>query len=132
MTTTSIEQEFQTGVSTEIRLEPDGFERYQVTTPFMFDDGDCFVIVLKCVDGRWVFSDEGHTMMRVHFDCDINMDEYEPGADRRKDAIANALRRRRIDIGHGDLTIPVRDGGYGEALFDLIQTIEHVYRVATL
>ncbi len=120
------------GVSTEIRLEPDGFERYQVATPFMFDDGDCFVIVLKCVSGCWVFSDEGHTMMRAHFDYGIDMDEYEPGADRRKDAIANVLRRHRLDIGHGDLAVSVRDGRYGEALFDLVQAIDQVYSAASL
>lgn len=132
MTTTSVEQEFQMGISTEIRLEPDGFERYQVATPFTFDDGDCFVIVLKCVSGCWVFSDEGHTMMRAHFDCGIDMDEYEPGVDRRQDAIANVLRRHQLDIKHGDLTVSVRDGRYGEALFDLVQAIDQVYSAASL
>ena len=131
MTTTSIEHGFQQSISAEIFLEPDGFERYQVATPFMFDDGDCFVIVLKCVDGSWVFSDEGHTMMRVSFDHDIDMDEYEPGKDRRKDAIAAAQRRAEIEVGHDELRITVRDSRYGEALCDLVQTIEQVYSAAS-
>lgn len=131
MTTISIEHGFQQSISTEIFLEPDGFERYQVATPFMFDDGDHFVIVLKCVDGSWVFSDEGHTMMRVSFDLDIDMDEYEPGKDRRMDAIAAVQRRAQIEVGHGELRIAVRDSRYGEALCDLAQTIAQVYSAAS-
>ena len=131
MTITSIGQDFQQSISSEIFLEPDGVERYQVATPFTFDDGDCFVIVLKCVEGCWVFSDEGHTMMRVHFDHHLDMDRYEPGVDRRKDAIAAALQSHQLEIAHGDLSVAVRDGRYGEALFELVHAIGQVYAAAS-
>ena len=42
-------------------------DRYQVFTPFLFDDGDHLVIVLKRNNSHWVLSDEGHTYMHLTY-----------------------------------------------------------------
>ncbi len=48
-----------------VDIEREGADRYIVHVPFMFDDGDHPVIVLKKRGGRWLFTDEGHTLMRA-------------------------------------------------------------------
>ena len=59
MNTAELEREFKRKVSDEIDIEREGIDRYVVYTPFMFDDGDHFVIVLKKHDDQWRFTDEG-------------------------------------------------------------------------
>ena len=67
-----IEKEFKEKVCKEIRLMQEGIERYRVFTPFQFDDGDSFGIVLKKVGENWILSDEGHTFMHLSYDIDID------------------------------------------------------------
>jgi len=46
----------------ELRVLEEGMERYRVSTPFQFDDGDHPAIVLKRESNPWLLSDEGHGM----------------------------------------------------------------------
>ena len=43
----SIERQFGSSVSAAVCLHPEGNDRFLVSTPFMLDDGDSFVVVLK-------------------------------------------------------------------------------------
>ena len=67
MSVKSIERDFKAKVSDRIRLMSEGVDRYQVFTPFVFDDGDHLVIVLKHQNSHWVLSDEGHTYMHLTY-----------------------------------------------------------------
>lgn len=61
MSVDSIEKEFKEKVCDRIYLVSEGLNRHQVFTPFLFDDGDHLVIVLKRHNSHWVLSDEGRT-----------------------------------------------------------------------
>ena len=67
-----IEKEFKEKVCKEIRLMQEGIERYRIFTPFQFDDGDSFAIVLKRAGKNWILSDEGHTFMHLSYEIDID------------------------------------------------------------
>ena len=51
MSVESIEKDFKQKVCDRIRLASEGMNRYQVFTPFQFEDGDHLVIVLMRVKG---------------------------------------------------------------------------------
>lgn len=51
------------GTCSEISLEPRGVDRFLVHTGFTFQDGDELHIVLKKKDGRWIITDDAHTLM---------------------------------------------------------------------
>jgi len=65
MSVESIEREFKEKVCDRIHLVSEGMNRYQVFTPFQFEDGDHLVIVLKRENSHWLLSDEGHTYMHL-------------------------------------------------------------------
>jgi hypothetical protein len=46
-----IERDFHEKVCSNIRLMPEGYRRFRVSTPFLFQDGDHLAIVLKHEDG---------------------------------------------------------------------------------
>ena len=68
MTIDTIERDFRKKLSEKVRLVPEGVNRYRVLTPFRFDDGDHFVIVLKRDADQWTLSDEAHIYMRLTYD----------------------------------------------------------------
>ena len=72
-----IEKEFKEKVCKEIRLLQEGVVRFRVFTPFQFDDGDSFAIVLKKSGENWILSDEGHTFMHLSYEIDI--DSFDKG-----------------------------------------------------
>ena len=60
-------------VSSEISLLEEGIDRFRVFTPFEFEDGDHFSIVLKKNGEYWIFSDDAHTIMHMSYDMDISV-----------------------------------------------------------
>ena len=116
----TIEREFREKVSSEVELMAEGRNRYQVFTPFRFDDGDHLSIVLKQHNGnRWVLSDEANTYMRLTYE----IDEKDFGRGNRKKIIDNALSVFQIEDYEGELLIEVSDGQYGDALYSFIQAL---------
>ena len=67
MNTAELQKEFKQKVCEEIDVEPEGLTRFVVHTPFMFDDGDHFVIIMKKSADRWILTDEGHTFMHMSY-----------------------------------------------------------------
>ena len=59
MASESVESEFRKSVAAQIRLVAEGANRYRLSTPFIFDDGDHPIIILKREDAKWVLSDDG-------------------------------------------------------------------------
>lgn len=87
MTTDTITQQFRQKVCDQVRMVPEGIDRYRVFTPFIFEDGDHLVVVLKHENGRWVLSDEGHTFMHLTYD----LDEKDLRSGGRQKIISNTL-----------------------------------------
>ncbi len=124
----TIEQDFRRKVCAQIRLEPEGVERYRVFTPFHLDDGDHLAIVLKRESGRWVLSDEGHTYMHLTYD----LDERDLHRGTRQQIIANALSAFAVEDREGELMLTVQDGRYGDTLFDFVQALLKITDVTYL
>ena len=67
-----IEKSFREKVCEEVNLISHGVNRYLVETPYIFGDGDAFVIVLKKQGNKWILTDEGHTFMHLSYFLDID------------------------------------------------------------
>ena len=128
MTVDSLEQEFQKKVCSQIRLESEGINRYRVRTPFMFDDGDHLVAILKKQGDRWFLTDEGHTYMHLTYE----MDERDLLRGSRQKIITTALSAFGIEDRSGELMIPIEGNGYGDALYSFIQGLLKITDVTYL
>jgi len=117
MNTAELEREFKHKVSEEIDVESGGSDRYIVYTPFMFDDGDHFVILLKKHDDRWRFTDEGHTFMHMSYG------EIDFAHGTRRSIIDQVLLSFRLANDDGELCLEVPDNQYGDALFSFVQAL---------
>ena len=113
------EREFKDKVSDEVQLMAEGASRYQVFTPFCFNDGDHLTILLKQEGTRWYLSDEAHTYMRLSFDIDC--EELLSGP--RQQIIADALSKFQVEDRDGELVLDLSDGQHGDALASFIQAL---------
>lgn len=128
MSVQTIKRDFLGHVSAQIRLVVDGDERFRVLTPFTFDDGDCLVIVLKKMDGRWVLSDEAHTYMHLSYD----IDEKALRRGTRQKIINNTLSMFGMEERGGELILEVLDARYGDALYAFAQALLRIADVKYL
>ncbi|MDP2168102.1 MAG: DUF1828 domain-containing protein [Thermodesulfovibrionales bacterium] len=110
-----IEKDFKKKICDEITIEQEGLNRFIVFNPFMFDDGDHLVVLLKGVEGKWLFTDEGHTFMHVSYD-DIDIDKGT-----RKKIIDNVLLSYGIKNQEGELIAEILDNHFGDALYSYLQ-----------
>jgi hypothetical protein len=116
----AIEKEFKKTVCEQIRLLPEGKDRFRVFTPFKFNDGDLLSVVLKHdAAGAWGLTDEGNTFMRLTY----KIDEKSLASGMRKTVIDGAIASCGIEDREGVLWSPVEDARYGDALYSLIQAI---------
>ena len=112
-----IEQDFQKKVCDQIRLLPEGLSRYIVVHPFTFDDGDHYIVVLKNSGGEWQLTDEGHTIMHLSYeDIDLSRGGY-------REIINNTVSAFGLVNREGELTLPVPEMRFGDALFSFIQAL---------
>jgi hypothetical protein len=124
----TIERDFKAKVSDRIRLMSEGLDRYQVFTPFLFDDGDHLVIVLKRQNSHWVLSDEGHTYMHLTY----KMDEKDLQRGTRQKIITNALSMFDVSDRGGELALDIKDDRYGDALYSFVQALLKISDVTYL
>ena len=117
MDITLIEKQFREMVSNQVKLKPEGVNRFRVFTPFQFEDGDCLSIVLKQTATGWFLSDEGHTYM--HLSYDIGIRDIEKGT--RQKVIAGALTYFDIQDNNGELLIKIQENQFGNAFYSFIQ-----------
>ena len=128
MDTQTIEREFKSTVCEAVGLVQQGRERYQVATPFMFDDGDHLTIVLKHEQGGWILSDEGNTFMRLTY----QMPEQSFRGGTRQKIITNTLSMFAVEERDGELITHVPEHRYGDALYNYIQAILKISDVSFL
>lgn len=128
MTPETIQLDFQEKVSKEVRLHSEGKERYQVFTPFIFDDGDHLLITLKKRGDDWILSDEGHTYLHLTYD----LEEKDLYKGNRQRIISDALTAFGIEDDAGVLQVKIRGEEYGNALFSFIQALLKITDVTYL
>lgn len=121
-----IGKEFKSKVCDEIALTQEGLSRFIVLNPFMFDDGDHLVVLLKGKEGKWLFTDEGHTFMHVSYD-DIDIDKGT-----RKKIIDNVLASYGIKNHEGELISEVPDNHFGDALYSYLQGLIKITDISYL
>jgi hypothetical protein len=123
-----IQQDFRRRVAEGICVEAEGIDRYRVLTPFMFDDGDHLVILLKREGTRWILTDEGHTYMQLTYE----IDEKDLYRGTRSKVISGALDAFSIEDREGELRIQVPDGDFGGALYNFVQALLKITDVGYL
>lgn len=128
MNVTTLQEEFKSKVCEQIDLEPEGEGRFLVVTPFRFDDGDHFVIILKREGNHWIISDEGSTLMHLSYWLDDKVIE----SGNRKELVDNSLSSFFVQNRNGELVIPVAEDRFGDALFNFIQALAKVTDVSFL
>ena len=117
-----IENEFKSKVCQEIRLLQEGVDRFRIFTPFHFDDGDMFAVVLKKAGDRWIISDEGHTFMHLSYILDI--DSLEKGT--RAKIICTTLNVSGVQEKDGVLLSYVNEENMGNVFYSYIQALIHI------
>lgn len=125
----TIEASFRHRVADQIRVEPEGIDRYRVFTPFQFPDGDNLAIVLKrSGPDSWVLSDEGHTLMHLSY----SIDEADLVRGGRARIIEDALSTFSLREQGGELALPIPGTAFGDALFDYVQALLKITDVTYL
>lgn len=114
-------RQFKDTVSERIKLTAKGSNRFVVLTPFMFEDGDCLVIILKFdPDSRkWRLTDEGHTFMHLSY----FMDEKDFAKGTRQKIIDNTKQMFSVREDNGELILDVCEEDFGDALYDFVQCL---------
>lgn len=125
--TDEIIRDFRRKVCDEIAIEQEGLaDRYVVYTPFLFDDGDHFVVVLKRSGDGWIITDEGHTFMHLEYS---SVDLTVPT---RLRIIEDSLAIHGVAEKDGELIADVPDGKFGDALFSFLQALSQVANVTKI
>jgi hypothetical protein len=117
-----LREQIQATIGRAIRLESDGPDQIRVYTPFGFDDGDSFSIVLRQEPAGWVLGDEGSTFMHLTYD----IDEKDLREGTRAKIIANTLAAFEIEDRAGELVLPVADMGFGDAVLEYVQALSRL------
>ncbi|MBM4275037.1 MAG: DUF1828 domain-containing protein [Deltaproteobacteria bacterium] len=123
-----IESDFRKKVCSEIFLVSEGLKRYRVVHPFLFEDGDHLVILLKQENGRWMLSDEGHTFMHLTY----FLDDKDLQRGTRQKIIDNALSSFRVQERNGELILFVDNNLFGDSLFSFVQALLKITDVTFL
>lgn len=101
----------------DIKIFEDGKDRFIVDTPFGFNDGDSFAIVLKKDDAGWYFTDEGNTLMHLSYkDLDICLEKGN-----RKNLLESIVKTHHMGNDDGAFKCVVEGEKFGDSLYSFIQ-----------
>ena len=115
-----IEKQFREKVSKEIEITKEGIDRYFISTPFTFEDGDALVIIFKKEKQDWILTDEGHTFMHISYFMDTDVSR-EDGT--RKEIVDSVLSMYSVKNRNGELMIEIPNAEYGDALFSFVEAL---------
>jgi len=124
----SIRDDFRKRVCEQIDLQQEGENRFRILTPFRFEDGDHFAVVLKREQGRWILTDEANTLMHLSY----WIDDKDIDTGNRREIIEGSLAGFSVENREGELVIPIADDKFGDALFDFVQALAKVSDVSFL
>jgi hypothetical protein len=130
MNNETILKQFKEKVSDKISLQSKGINRFIVKNPFIFEDGDNYVIVLKYDkdNKQWFISDEGHTFLHLSY----FMDEKDFSKGTRETIIANSKKMFDVQERDGELFLPIQDNAFGDALYDFVQCLMKITDITYL
>ena len=128
MNDAKVKEDFRKTVCEQIDLEKEGIDRYRVLTPFRFEDGDHFGIVMKKDASGWVLTDEAHTIMHLSY----WLEDQEIDSGNRHEIIQGSLAAFAVENRNGELVLPIVDEGFGGALFNFVQALSKVSDVSFL
>src|SRR6266581_2764923 len=123
----SIRDQFRTRICEQVDLQPEGEGRFVVFTPFRFEDGDHFAIILKKEGSSWILSDEANTLMHLSYQMDDDLTDGNRG-----EVIQGSLAAFSVQNRNGELFIPVSEERFGDALFNFVQALTKVSDVSFL
>lgn len=106
-------------VCNSIEMIEEGIDRFRIFTPFGFEDGDSFAIVLKKIGNKFILSDEGNTLMHLSYEMDID----GIGKGTRSKIINDILEYHGIRKKNGAFVKEIDFLNVGNALFDFIQAL---------
>ena len=126
----AIQDSFKATLIESIRLIPEGVNRYRISTPFHFDDGDHFVIALREDEkGHWIITDEGHTYMHMSYHLDLP--SLEKG--NRNKIIEDALERYGVIEKEGQILTQIDElTNAGNVFYNFIQCLINITDVSYL
>ena len=116
----ALEPELKRKLCDQVRIVPEGMQRYVIHQPFMFNDGDHFVVLLKRDGNGWFFTDEAHTLMHVQYD---ELDLSHGTRQKLLDSVLSAFSMENRD---GELRISVPGDRFGDAFFSFVQALNKV------
>jgi Domain of unknown function DUF1828 len=128
MNVETLRKDFRDRVCEQIDVQPEGENRFVVLTPFRYEDGDHFAVILKRHNRDWLLSDEASTLM--HLSYEISEKDLETG--NRAELISGALSSFGAENRGGEFVLPVVEGRFGDALFSFIQALTKVSDVSYL
>ncbi|PIN75578.1 hypothetical protein COV22_00790, partial [Candidatus Woesearchaeota archaeon CG10_big_fil_rev_8_21_14_0_10_47_5] len=130
MDSNTILKQFREKVNDKISLKSKGINRYIVQTPFLFEDGDNLVILLKYNPDKktWYLTDEGHTFLHISY----FMDEKDFSKGTREKIINNCKSMFSVTEDKGELVLKVVDNNFGDALYDFVQCLLKITDVTYL
>jgi hypothetical protein len=128
MNSAIIKDDFRKRVCEQIELESQGVDRFRVKTPFRFEDGDHYNITLRRENDGWILSDEASTIMHLSYWMDADAITYG----NRQEIVENSLSTYSVENRDGELVIPVREDGFGDALFNFVQALTKVSDISFL
>jgi len=117
--TDNIERDFKRKVCDELSVRTEGLDRYIVSVPMTFEDGDKLPIVLKKEPDGWILTDEGHTFMQLTYDIDES--DLQDGS--RKEIIDRTILASRLSNRQGELILQIENERFGDSLYNLIQAL---------
>lgn len=126
MTPEQIVIDLKKTVCNSVTLIEEGNNRFRVFTPFYFSDGDQLCPVLKEKGGKWIFTDEGATFMRLTYD----MPAESIFTGHRGNVIERTVAEFQIESKGGVLSVPVTGSSFGNALFSFIQAVLRISDVS--
>jgi hypothetical protein len=124
----SVKDDFKRRVCEKIDLQQEGEGRFLVVSPFRFNDGDHYGIVLKKENENWILTDEASTLM--HLSYQMEDEDFESGS--RAEIIEDSLEGLSVQNRQGELVIPVSEDRFGDALFSFVQAITKITDVSYL
>ena len=130
MNTESIQKSLKESVAESVELFPQGDNNYQIATPFHFDDGDHFVVILKTDEsGSWIITDEGHTYMHMSYYMDLS--SLDNG--NRNEIIESSLEKYGVKEIEGELIATIDEiSNAGNTLYNFIQCLMSIIDVSYL
>lgn len=106
----------RSGLCSRVSLEPRGVDRYLIHTGLTFPDGDELHLVLKEKDGRWVITDEAHTLMWLSYEgLDISGTCW--------DVLDTALSSNSVSFDDGRMYIDCTGRDAGQCLVSMVRAV---------